>query len=262
MNAITFGVTATGLYLISALFQWLSLVGKRKVGRQTIITLGLAGAVAHCISTYLLMSPQQGVDLSFFNSAAIIGLIVTLIVIFSSLKKPLENLFIGLFPLAALTILAATLFPSQNGRPFSTVLVTHILLSIFAYSLLTIAAFQAVMLFAQNHQLKHKHTVGIIKALPPLQTMERLLFEIIWVGMILLTASILTGFIFIDDMLQQQLIHKTFFSILAWLVFGTLLWGRYQLGWRGMTAVRWTLSGCATLMIGYFGTKLVLEMLI
>ena len=134
--------------------------------------------------------------------------------------------------------------------------------SIVAYSLLTLAAMQAALLSAQESQLRRRQFRGPLSILPPLQLMESMLFELIWVGVIALTLSIATGFIFMDDIFAQHLVHKTILSILTWLVFGVLLFGRWRYGWRGRTAVRWTLSGFVTLMLAYFGSKYVIEVLL
>ena len=92
--------------------------------------------------------------------------------------------------------------------------------------------------------------------------METLLFEVILVGFIALTISLASGLIFLENMFAQQLAHKTILSIVAWLVFLTLLIGHWKLGWRGRTAIRWTLTGFASLMLAYFGSKFVLEVLL
>jgi len=98
--------------------------------------------------------------------------------------------------------------------------------------------------------------------LPPLQTMEALLFEMLWAGTVLLGLSIITGLLFFEDLRSQHLIHKMFFSLIALLVYCTLLWGRHFHGWRGKKAIRWTLGGFVALMLAYFGTKLVLELIL
>lgn len=101
-----------------------------------------------------------------------------------------------------------------------------------------------------------------MKRIPPLQTMEKLLFDSIVAGFIGLTLALLSGFVFLQDLFAQHLAHKTVLSIIAWLVFATLLAGRFTLGWRGRTAIRWTLSGFISLMLAYFGSKLVYEFII
>jgi ABC-type uncharacterized transport system permease subunit len=55
---------------------------------------------------------------------------------------------------------------------------------------------------------------------------------------------------------------KCFFSFAALVVYGILLWGRHQHGWRGKQAIRWTIGGFLALMTAYFGTKFVLELLL
>jgi ABC-type uncharacterized transport system permease subunit len=93
--------------------------------------------------------------------------------------------------------------------------------------------------------------------------MEAFLFELVWVGQMLLTLTITAAFLFFDDIWGVDgVIHKTVFSLLAWIVFAVLLWGRHQLGWRGQTAIRGTLSGFALLIIGFYGVKFALEYLI
>jgi ABC-type uncharacterized transport system permease subunit len=92
--------------------------------------------------------------------------------------------------------------------------------------------------------------------------MERMLFELVWVGLAALTLSIFSGMLFMEDMFAQHLVHKTVLSLVAWVLFSLLLWGRYQLGWRSQTAVRFTLSGFLLLLLGFFGSKLVLELIL
>ena len=109
----------------------------------------------------------------------------------------------------------------------------------------------------QDHQLREGHIRGIMRLFPPVQVMETMLFEAIWVGEILLTIAIASGFFYVDNLFAQHLAHKTLLSCLAWIVFGTLLWGRHFRGWRGSNAIRWTLAGFLLLMLAYFGSKLV-----
>ena len=102
-----------------------------------------------------------------------------------------------------------------------------------AYSLLTLAAVQAILLAIQDHHLRSRHPGGFVRGLPPLQTMESLLFEMIAAGFVLLTLALVSGFAFLENMFAQHLVHKTVLSTLAWLVFGGLLLGRFRYGWRG-----------------------------
>jgi len=92
--------------------------------------------------------------------------------------------------------------------------------------------------------------------------MESLLFEVLAAGQIFLSIALLTGFVFLDDLWAQHVVHKTVLSLVAWVIFTILLIGHYRLGWRGRTAIRWTLWGFANLAVAFLGTKLVLEFLL
>ena len=114
----------------------------------------------------------------------------------------------------------------------------------------------------QDNHLRNKRPGGFIRALPPMQTMESLLFQLIGLGLAILTLSLVSGVFYLEDMFAQHLVHKTILSMTAWVVFATLLWGRWKFGWRGRIAIRWTLSGFFVLLLAYVGSKWVLEIML
>ena len=257
------GLLAIALYLLGCVFQGLSSSDK-KVSKGTIFSVGLLAVLAHGISAYGVIKATNGYHFGISEISTLITVSISLLVIISSLRKPLENLFLGLFPLAILSILASLTINSQfPPTQMSLPLASHVIVSILAYSFFTIAALQAGFLAYQNHQLKHGRLRGMISKLPPLQDMEAFLFELLWVGQILLSFGIVIGVMFIDDIWGiDGIIHKSFFSVLAWIVFAVLLWGRHQLGWRGLTAIKGTLAGFGLLLIGFYGSKFALEYLL
>jgi len=129
-------------------------------------------------------------------------------------------------------------------------------------ALLSIAAAHAIVLSIQDRHLRNRKPGGFIRALPPLETMENLLFQMIAIGFFLHSLSLITGMIYLDDMFAQHLAHKTILSIIAWFVFAILLWGRWRFGWRGRIAIRWTLTGFVFLLLAYMGSKWVLEIVL
>lgn len=219
-----------------------------------------------CHFYILFHSLQSGMELNlgFINSASLISWVITLFLLLTNLQKPVENLAMLFMPFAAITVLLALSFPGQHTTAggIDLALGLHILLSIAAYSLLTIAALQAVLLAIQEHQLRHKKAIRVLNILPPLKVMEDVLFGMIATGFFCLSLSLVSGLMFIQDLFAQHLVHKTILSILAWIIFAVLLWARWSRGWRGIKAIRWTLGGFFTLMLAYFGTKLVLEIIL
>jgi len=259
-----FSIFAAVLYLFSAYRQFKAMREGRRDARTLVLASASVAILLHWVGWFIPMFESHTINLSFFNGGSLISLVVAIIVLVSALKKPVENLFIGLFPMAALIIALDLVFPASSVgiKVWQKGLVIHILLSILSYSLLTIAAFQAMALIAQDHQLKNKHMGGMVRMLPPLQTMDKLLFEMVWAGFILLSLAIGSGFLFLENLFAQSLVHKTVLTILAWFIYAGLLFGRFQFGWRGPVASKWTLSGLVFLALAYFGSKLVLEFLL
>ena len=229
-----------------------------------LLVLGLAGLVLHSAVLYLEMVTSTGINLGFFNALSLVAWVVVVLLLATVLTRPVENLGLLALPVAALSLLLSVTFHSEHTLPRGTAfgLELHIALAVLAYSLLTIAAVQAVLLAFQDSRLRRRQPGGLLRALPPLQTMEKLLFQIIGLGFFVLSLAIISGVMFLDNMFEQQVAHKTVLSIIAWVIFGTLLWGRWQFGWRGRTAIRWSLGGFVALMLAFFGTKLVLELIL
>lgn len=261
-------ILALALYLLAALGSLARLLrfgpAALRERRGLVLSAALAALLLHAIALYALIFAAAGVDFGFFNVLALVGLMMAVIGFAACLKPSFENLGIALFPLAGVSLLlAATLTRDVLLLPGgSWPLYTHILFSLFAYSLLGVAALQAVVLAVQERRLRHGAAGGALSALPPLQEMEHFLFQLIAAGFALLTLALFTGLIFVHNLFTQHLVHKTVLSLLAWLVFAVLLWGRWRFGWRGRTAIRWTLGGFAALMLAYFGSKLVLELIL
>lgn len=252
-----------GSGIIIALRLFSDRAGKR-LPRFAGIIMGMVGVAIHALLLYQRMNTDGGINLSFFGASSLVAWTIMLLLLLSAITKPVENLGITLLPLAALTIVLEMHFPANHilaaDSPWT--LRIHVIISLLAYSLLAMASVQAVLLAIQDYQLRHRHPGGFIRALPPLQTMEALLFEMIGLGFTLLSVALLSGFIFLENLFTQHLVHKTLLSIAAWLVFGILLWGRHRFGWRGQKALAWTLSGFVVLMLAYFGSKFVLELVL
>ena len=257
------GILAISFYLIALIVQGLTVISNKDRDNKVFL-FGTLAVISHGFSVYGVIRTSEGYQFGFFEISTLIAFSISSLVLISSIRKPLDNLFLCLFPLAMIAIATSFIMPSVfPATDLNVGLATHVLTSVLAYSFITIAALQAVFLAFQNRQLKNHVTSGVISKFPPLQDMELFLFELLWVGQLLLSLGILAGFLFIEDIWGRDgVIHKTFFSMLAWIVFATLLWGRHHIGWRGTSAIRWTLIGFTFLIIGFYGSKFALEFLL
>jgi ABC-type uncharacterized transport system permease subunit len=262
MGTLILAVTALFLYSVGTALQALHFRGRVHTNLAITTLIGVLALVAHGLLIAQTVHLDDGFDLSFFKSSVLISWLVVFFLLGLNLTKPVGSLFLAGYPIAAITIIMGLIhhIPSRVVPDQSYGMLSHIALSITAYSLFTLAAIQAVLLQLQNRQLKHSHNSLLVRNLPPLQTMESLLFEMVWAGVVLLILAIVTGAVFIEDLFAQDLAHKTLFSLLSLLVFVALLVGRYTKGWRGVTASHWTLAGCVLLMIAFYGSKFVLEL--
>lgn len=266
MDVIT-GLIAFTLYLVSTLGLLLRLKGETFFNQKPIATIlmpGFAAVFLHIFILYKNLFSTNGFQFGFFDAASSVAMVISLLVLLMSIKRRTEIIAMVILPISAITLLTQSISPSSYMLPYDAPqgLKIHVLVSIIAYSLLGLAASMSIVLSLQNRMLHNHHPGGLLKKLPPLQIMEKLLFDFIFAGFIGLTLALLSGFVFLEDVFAQHLVHKTALSIVAWLVFATLLVGRFTIGWRGRTAIRWTLSGFASLMLAYFGSKFVLEFIV
>lgn len=263
---LTFAPNIAAILLYAIASAYLSIqVGKlQTASKPFLLSVAAVAVLCHGIGIAHLAFSNSGVNLSFFIALSLVACVINAILTLSSLRLPVVNLFLFTFPLAVVVVIATlvTHSPASTQEAMSFGLLSHITLSILAYALLTISALHALLLAWQNRQLRNKQMTGRVRLLPPLQTMETLLFDIIWAGQITLTLSILSGFVFLEDMFAQHLVHKTVLSLLAWVIYSVLLFGRHRQGWRGNGAIRWTLAGFCTLMLAYFGSKMVIELIL
>ncbi|MFG6177483.1 inner membrane protein YpjD [Halomonas sp. THAF12] len=263
MQALPLALMAFILYIAAASWQALALTRRVPPRNALVRGFGTLGLLCHLPLAVDLLDKGDSLLPGFSTSLVLAGALAVLVLLVVSLFKPVLNVATGLFPLAGVVLLLAVEWPSpEKASGMTPGIALHALSSALAFALLAISAVQAILLGVQNQALRHHHIRGVVQSLPPLTTMERVLFELIWAGMILLTLAIASGFAFVDNMFAQHLVHKTVLSLAAWVIFAALLIGHHRLGWRGMRAVRWTLGGYMMLLLAYFGSKFVLEVLL
>jgi ABC-type uncharacterized transport system permease subunit len=263
MNNTLLGIIAASLYAAATLFLTMRLKRiKSNESASISLQLPLIGSALffHAVLLTRLLFHTDGINLGFFNSLTLFAWLCLIVGLAVSIRQSIQHIALALMPINVITIILALASPpvGHTIHAPSTLLQIHIMLSIFSYSLLSIGALLAILLSMRDYQL-HNHRPGqIAQTLPPLQTLENIMFKLIGAGFILLTMALVSGFIVTADWFN----HKIVFSCIAWLVFLILLCGRHLAGWRGRTAIRWTIGGIVLLMLSFFGTKLVLEIIL
>jgi len=224
----------------------------------------IAASVAVLTHATILLSLHRGaLDLHFFAALSLVGCVVSALTLVVNIWRPVAALGGIVFPLSALLLAIDTFAaPSTTPQPLEWQIKLHVTVALLAFSVLSIAAVLAILLAVQERALRHRQLGPWLRSLPPLTLTETLLFRLIAAGFLLLTLTLLTGILFVDNLFGQHLVHKTVLSIIAWLVFGALLFGRWRYGWRGRSAVNLTLVGMGVLLLAFFGTKAVLELVL
>lgn len=216
----------------------------------------------------LVLTPMLGQHLFVSGFGHMLNLLAWLMVLMywsGSFYFRLNGLQLMLFPMVLLCLLMGWLFPGGNARTAMTPLFTvHITVSVLAYCLFGLAALLAVLLILLTRAL-HKHRFTRLMAfLPPLLSMEKLMFLAVQIGFALLTVSLFTGLVFAEQIFGHALrfSHKTVFGMTAWVMYALLLFSHYRYAWRGKKAAAWTIAGFIAVMLAYVGSKFVLEVLL
>lgn len=269
MNDLLLNCLTASLYMVAGLVLWHRLMrGKVSAGatRFMIIVVGLIAVLLHALILYGGLWLETGLNLALTNAASLIAWAVAVLFLLTTLYKQIDNLGIVIMPLAALSVVAAWIWPGAHVvlAKGATAQSIHIIVSVLAYGLLSLTAVQSLLLLVQEGRLKQRQSSAFMRALPPLQTMEQLMFQLMGLGFVLLTLTLISGAFFSEQLFSQPLrfTHHVILSVFAWIVFGVLLLGHWRFGWRGRPAIHWTLGGFTLLLLAYFGSKLVLEVIL
>lgn len=229
----------------------------------------LALAIALLLHGHMLYGELFGGGVMRFGFSTALSLMLWLAVLIywvESFRARMEGLQPLALPLAGLCALLPGLLPGQHilTNVTSAMFRIHFFIAMVAYSLFTLAALHAIIMAVAERRLHRGELTRPLASLPPLLTMEALLFRLILVAFVLLTLTLVSGIAFSETLFGKPLEfnHKTLFSVLSWLIFAALLTGRYARGWRGRKALYWTLAGFATLLLAYVGSRFVLEVVL
>ena len=237
--------------------------GPNKLAAITCVVIAM-GLHVLILRSGIFIEPNQGQNMSMLNVASLVGWLISVTMLVASFKLPNTILLPVVYGFTGLIVLLSGLLPSAHVMQIGVQpsLLIHIGLALFAYACLAIASLYAVQLSYISFRLKHKTPSLLHSSLPPLMAVEKILFKLLLVGTVLLTLSLISGFMFLDNMFAKEQAHKTVLSLLAWGLYCVIMMGHFRFGWRGKPVIWSTIVGGALLTLGYFGSRFVREVIL
>ncbi|MEQ8230919.1 MAG: cytochrome c biogenesis protein CcsA [Gammaproteobacteria bacterium] len=264
MNTVLFGLIAIALYVTVAVRASANPAAAHGgyMLRSSTGLLAVLALAAHAVTLYPMTVTGGGLNLGIFAAASLVAWLIAGVAVLATTRRPLGSLAVVILPFAAVIVALSLIFSHPHLVVVAAApgIALHIALSLVAYALFAIAALQALYYAFAERRLKQHHPV--MSFLPPLTVMERTMFQLTGLAFVLLSIGLALGALYIEDVRAQHLSHKIVFSLLAWATFAVLLAGRHWRRWRGRLAVRYVIGGFALLALGFFGSKIALELIL
>ena len=238
-------------------------LGSRRLSAKSLRGVLFAAWLLHALTLAegLLGAPPR------FGFAPALSMTVWLVLTVYAVERrlfPQMQAHWALAGLGSAAVALSLLFPGTSYHMVSSPwLPLHWALGIASYGLFAAAVVHGWMMIRSERSIRlaANNESGI-----PLMTLERLTFRLVEAGFVLLSATLLFGWLFAEQLygfgVAWHWTHKTVFSVLAWLTFAGLLIGRARLGWRGQKAVHVLYVGAGLLLLSYVGSRFVLEIVL
>ncbi len=200
--------------------------------------------------------------LSLLNVGSLVSLMICTVMTIVASRNRGWLLLPIVYAFALINLALATFMPNEYITHLEATpgMLVHIGLSLFSYATLIIAALYALQLAWIDYQLKNKK-LAFNQEMPPLMSIERKMFHITQIGVVLLTLTLCTGLFYMHNLFSMENIDKAVLSIVAWFVYIVLLWGHYHEGWRGRRVVWFNVAGAVILTLAYFGSRIVQQLI-
>ncbi|MCK3657640.1 ABC transporter permease [Pasteurellaceae bacterium Pebbles2] len=234
----------------------LKIDGQTKPKKTLFLFTALLAVLCHYLSFDNLVGHiRLGTDMSLLEISSLMSFVIALLSTLPMLwnVKTLSFILPMVYGFALINLLSTEFIPSQLIH-LSPDLFIHISLSMLTYALCFIAMLYSIQIAWLDRHLKRKKAVPS-PDLPPLMLVERHFFRVMLSAQILLTLILVSGTYHLIKAADPANIHKAIFSLLAWIVFGVLLFGHWKWHWRGKRMIIFTISGMILLTIAYFGSK-------
>ncbi|SFU74327.1 cytochrome C assembly family protein [Xenorhabdus koppenhoeferi] len=261
---LVFSIIALLTYLISLMLIVPGLLRQQNSYQKLALFFAILALFNHSIALkYQVFYVSSGQNLTLLNLGSIVSLLMSIIMTIVAFCGRAWFLLPIVYSFSMINLILTSLMPGEfiTHLEGSIELFIHIGLALLGYATLLIAALYALQLGWLDYRLKKKK-LTFTSGMPPLMVIERKMFHITQVGVILLTLTLCTGIMYMDDIFNKENIHKSILSIIAWFVYVILLWGHYHEGWRGKLVIWFNLIGAFILTLAFFGSRLLQEIVV
>ena len=230
--------------------------------------------VIHGVQLHDSVFTSQGFVFGFAQDLSLIAWVGLAFYWFQSWFLPISSLRWMALMFAMICAFLPNLFPGILISPKAVAdpwFKGHFVVATVAVGLLSLAAMHAMLMSVQDRAL-HRQLAIVpnsrfalwLEELPPLMTMESILFNLLYVGFALLSLTVFSGLLFSQTLFGKPLVfdHKTIFALISWFLFAGLLIARWRVGLRGRAAIRWVLSAYTALLLAYVGSRFVVEVIL
>lgn len=255
-------IIAICAYLLSLALIVPGLLRYQNGFRKLALISAIVALLCHVISLKFQIFRGTGQNLTLLNLGSVVSLMIAFIMTIVASRGRAWFLLPIIYSFAVINLILATFMPGEfiTHLEASVPLFIHIGMALLSYATLMIAALYALQLGWMDHQLKMKR-LKFMPDMPPLMVIERKMFHITQVGVIILTLTLCTGIVYMDNIFDKENIHKSVLSIIAWFVYIVLLWGHYHEGWRGRRVIWFNFAGAFLLTLAFFGNRLIQQMM-
>lgn len=260
MDYSAFGYLVVGAYAVIAVLLGHQLMNKSS--RRLNPTLYAAPVLfIHLIWLFSGLFDGAGLNLSLAKLVSLTSLLITTSLTIGHRRFSAILLLPPVYLFNAVALLPDLLTHHQYLTYFSNNpgLALHVTLALIAYSLFIMAALMAIQVWVIDYRLKHH---GSLHNLPPLVVVDKQLSLLLRTGFVVLTISIASGWYFLDHFFAEGQRHKAVFTLLAWGLYGWMIWQDYRSGLSSKRIAILSVMTGIILTLAYFGSRFVREVIL
>ncbi len=263
MGIILFELALT-FYFAATIVSITELFKESKITSKITISSAVAGFTIHTVSIIFryvtaghmpITNPHEAT--SFFSWC------IVLIFFILQFRYKISLLSSFIMPIVFFLMLSSSML-SREIRPLSPVLQSywlgiHTVLAFLGNAAFAMAFGIGAMYLVQEHYVKSKRLGGLFERLPSLQTLDEINYRLITFGFPLLTLAIITGALWAESAWGSywNWDPRETWSLITWFIYAIVLHARLVAGWRGKRAALLSMMGFLTIIVAFFGIKLL-----